>query len=98
MRKLLIVLACLGLASCDADTLGYVDKAKYDALQRQFEKVEGDLKAAQQQVSDCQAHKYQVYKEGYRTWRLDTVTGATCLLLTTEVDWKNAKTASEACY
>jgi len=60
---------------CDANTLGYVEKEKYDALQKRLEKVETDLNAENQQVSECQAHRYEVYREGWRTWRLDTVTG-----------------------
>jgi len=30
----------------------------------------------------------QIYRSGFRTWRLDTATGRTCILLTTDDDWK----------
>ena len=43
-RLLLVVAACLGMLGCDAEKLGYVKKAKYDALQKQLEKGEADLK------------------------------------------------------
>ncbi len=89
--------ACLLLVACDANTMGYVEKAKYDALQKQLEDREASLKAAQQQVSECQAHKYQIYQSGWRTWRLDTVTGATCILLTSDSDWKKPATAIQGC-
>jgi hypothetical protein len=41
-RLLLVVAACLGMLG--AEKLGYVKKAKYDALQKQLEKGEADLK------------------------------------------------------
>ena len=97
-KFLLLILLCGGLLGCDADTLGYVEKSQYDALQKQLEKVQTDLKAAQQQVAECQAHKYQIYKSGWRTWRLDTVTGSTCILLTSDDDWKKPETAAQGCY
>jgi Tfp pilus assembly protein PilV len=50
-RLLLVVVACLGIVGCDAETLRYVQKAKYDTLQKQLEKAEGDLRAARQQMS-----------------------------------------------
>jgi len=61
-RLLLVVVACLGIVGCDAETLGYVEKAKYDTLQKRLEKAEADLKTARQQVSECPgSHKYQFY-------------------------------------
>ena len=41
--------------------------------------------------------RYQIHRAGVRTWRLDTATGAICLLLAPEQDWKKAETAAEAC-
>lgn len=41
--------------------------------------------------------RYKIVKEGWRTWRLDSATGKVCLLLTTDEDWKNPKTAAENC-
>ena len=34
---------------------------------------------------------------GGRTWRLDSVTGKTCILLTSDQDWKNPKTTASGC-
>jgi hypothetical protein len=98
MKMTVVAVCCAFLMACDADTLGYVEKTKYDALQRQYEKAESDLKAVQQQVSECQTHKYQIYKSGWRTWRLDSVTGATCILLTTDAEWKKPEIAAQGCY
>lgn len=41
--------------------------------------------------------RYQIHREGFRTWRLDTSTGDLCLLLTTEQDWKSADSMAESC-
>ena len=97
-RLLLVVIACLCIVGCNAETLGYVKKTKYDTLQKQLEKAEADLKAARQQVSGCQGHKYQIYNESFRTWQLDLVTGQKCILLTTEDDLKKPETKVQVCY
>ena len=41
--------------------------------------------------------RYQTFTRGIRTWRLDTATGSSCLLLTSEEDWKKPDTAASAC-
>jgi hypothetical protein len=41
--------------------------------------------------------RYQMQTREFRTWRLDTVTGESCLLLTTEADWKDPKIQSQMC-
>lgn len=97
MRMTVVTVFCVCLVGCDAKSLGYVEQGQYDALQKQLDKTEVDLKAAKQQVAECQAHKYQIFKEGWRTWRLDTVTGATCILLTTTEDWKKLDTVANGC-
>ena len=97
-RLQLVVVACLSIVGCDAETFGYVKKAKYDTLQKQLEKAEGDLKAARQHVSGCQVlHKYQIYNEGFRTWQLDVVTREKCILLITEADLKKPETKRHGC-
>ena len=98
VRIAVVVVCCAFLAGCDANTLGYIDQSKYDALQKQLEKTAADLMTAQQQVAECQAHKYEIYRNGFRTWRLDTVTGATCILLTSDADWKKPDTAAQGCF
>jgi hypothetical protein len=96
-RLLLVVVACLGIVGCDAGTLGYVKKAKYDTLQKQLEATQADLRAARQQVSGCQGHKFEIYNEGFRTWQLDLVTGQKCILLTTEADLRKPETKMQVC-
>jgi hypothetical protein len=41
--------------------------------------------------------RYQIYRNGFRTWRLDSSTGNTCILLTTEADWKTPEAMASAC-
>jgi len=91
---------CISLASCDA----YVDKAKYEEsqkeiadLKRQLSTSQDELKKAQLALGEYQAHKYQVFHNGFRTWRFDSVTGNSCILLTTKEDWKSKDTKGESC-
>jgi hypothetical protein len=44
-----------------------------------------------------QVGRYQIDREGIRTWRLDTATGRSCLLLASEADWKKPNIESESC-
>jgi hypothetical protein len=41
--------------------------------------------------------RYQIHREGFRTWRLDTATGKVCLLLTSDSDWKKPDTEFQSC-
>lgn len=41
--------------------------------------------------------RYQIHRDGHRTWRLDTATGQMCILLTTDADWKKTETKMSAC-
>jgi hypothetical protein len=41
--------------------------------------------------------RYQIYRSGFRTWRLDTATGRTCILLTTDDDWKKPDITLSSC-
>jgi hypothetical protein len=42
--------------------------------------------------------RYQIHREGFRTWRLDTATGSICLLLTSDDDWKKPETSAQGCH
>jgi len=97
----IVFVVVLFLTGCDA----YIEKEKYDAsqtetanLKRQLAEVQESLRKAQDQVAQCQAHKYEIFHNGFRTWRLDTVTGASCILLTTTEDWKKLETLNQACH
>jgi len=96
---LFLTLALL-LTACD----DYVEKPKYEALQKetadlkqQLAESQESLRKAQEQVAECLVHKYQTFENGIRTWRLDTVTGNTCVLLTTPEDWKKPAIKNQSC-
>jgi hypothetical protein len=88
------------LVGCDA----YVEKAKYDDVQKKSNETakkladaEEQLQKARHQIGEYQAHHYQMFKEGFRTWRLDTVNGTSCIMLTTDSDWKKPETKHQSC-
>ncbi len=41
--------------------------------------------------------KYQVYRQGNLTWRLNTDTGQSCILFATEEEWKKPKVYRAGC-
>lgn len=41
--------------------------------------------------------RYQQFSRGFRTFRLDTATGESCILLTSENDWKKPETIAQSC-
>jgi len=89
----MILSVVLLLSGCDA----YVDKAKYDASQKETAELKKQVADLQEQVAECKAHKYEIFHQGNRTWRLDTIAGTTCILLTTSEDWKKQETESQSC-
>lgn len=91
--KLVFLVYFLLATGCGA----YVEKAKYDGVQKQLAETQEALRRAGEQVAQCQAHKYETFHSGSRTWRLDTVTGRSCILLTAESDWQRPKTTFDSC-
>jgi hypothetical protein len=74
-----VLAAC---ASCGCDDYQVVDKSQQIVISKQeYEQ----LKAAAAQAK--QVGRYQLHREGTRTWRLDTATGRSCLLLASQSDW-----------
>jgi hypothetical protein len=95
-----VALGGMGLTGCSK----YIEKSRYDESERQLEKTRGELEdtkrqldGAQKQISDLSAHKFSTYSAGGRTWRFDSQTGETCILLASESDWKNKKTKGQSC-
>ncbi len=90
------------LAGCD--TYVYVSKKEYDGLQqnvaestKQLSNTKKELEEARVKIGEMQAHRYSMFRQASRTWRMDAVTGNSCLMLTTEQDWKRPETARESC-
>jgi hypothetical protein len=41
--------------------------------------------------------RYQLYRQGNITWRLDTNTGHSCVIFATDEEWKNPRVLRDAC-
>lgn len=75
----------------------YVEKSKYDESQAELAQTKKQLEEAQKQVNDLSAHKFSTYQGGSRTWRFDSATGDTCILLASDADWKRKETKEQSC-
>ena len=83
-------LALLLLASCD--DVDVVDKSKDVVISKvEYDRLKADAALGRQ------VGRFQIHKEGFRTWRLDTATGRSCLLLTTDTDWKTGAKDQNSC-
>jgi hypothetical protein len=95
-----VALALPLLAACDA----YVEKSKYDEVKqkltqttKELDDSQHDVQKAHEQIGEYQAHRYQMFRVGFRTWRMDSVKGTSCIMLTTESDWNKAETSHQSC-
>jgi hypothetical protein len=52
------------------------------------------MRATKELVALKTVGRYQQYANGGRTWRLDTATGQTCLLLAPDADWKKPEVSA----
>jgi septal ring factor EnvC (AmiA/AmiB activator) len=99
---LTIPLAALFLGACESPV---VDRSELVTVQRQLEQSKQALEETRQTLEEtkqalrkAESNRYQVFSRGYRTWRLDTGSGSTCLLLTTTEDWKKPETTLSGCH
>ena len=78
-------------------------QAEVDAVQKirtgKYELIKSDELAQLRKDAEIGKNvgRFQVHREGFRTWRLDTATGTSCLLLTTAADWDKPESAISAC-
>jgi hypothetical protein len=87
---LLVFLSIFTLSGCGDFDL--VDKEKNVVISKaEYEQLKASAALAKQ------VGRYQVHREGFRTWRLDTATGRSCLLLASDADWKDPNTSSQSC-
>src|SRR5437870_11645227 len=100
MRNTLAIFAALLTGGCDQ----FVEKSKLDEsqakltqVQTELEQTKKQLAEAQEKINELSAKKFSTYESGNRTWRFDSATGETCILLTSERDWKNKGTKAEGC-
>jgi hypothetical protein len=104
VKHIMIALFVLAAFQLGCSDLEYTkSQAEVDALQKirtgQYELVKSDELAQLRKDAEIgrSVGRYQVHMSGFRTWRLDTATGASCLLLTSEADWKKPENAIQAC-
>ncbi len=82
-RPALLFVAVCFMSGCDDYQLA--EKSKEVVVPKsEYEQLKAAVAASQAK----QVGRYQLHREGFRTWRLDTATGRSCLLLTSEADWK----------
>jgi hypothetical protein len=98
MRTLQVALILAAISLTTACTeLGYVQKKDYDTVQTKLTETENKLKEADKKLAETQAHHYTHFQLGSRTWRMDSVTGSTCILLATDADWKKPGMQTRSC-
>jgi hypothetical protein len=80
------------LTSSELDSLNKLRSGQYALVSNQ------ELSALKHDAETVKnMGRYQIHREGFRTWRLDTTTGEICLLLTSEGDWKKPETELQSC-
>ena len=94
MGRLAILFITAGfLSGCDDYQLA--EKSKEVVISRvEYEQLKAAVAASQIK----QVGRYQLHEQGFRTWRLDTATGRSCLLLTSDSDWKGKGGEQGSCY
>lgn len=88
----------LSLSACNE----CVEKSKYAALQKQVTDTKKQLDELQSKLrkepeEGTKPGRYETFHQGPRTFRFDSATGETCVLLTTGTDWKNQQTMAQSC-
>jgi hypothetical protein len=90
MYKKLLPLAAISCTLCGCDDYQVADKSQQVVISKQeYEQ----LKAVAAQAK--QVGRYQLHRDGTRTWRLDTATGRNCLMLATQYDWDSNEGKSQ---
>ena len=96
------VFALLGMVGCESspdlltnseqDSLNKIRSGQYTLVSNQeLTNLKHDAEIGKN------TGRYQIHREGFRTWRLDTSNGTVCLLLTSEADWKKPDTELQSC-
>jgi hypothetical protein len=98
--RILPLLALVSLSGCSA----YVERSKYDTLQKelvatkkQLEDAQDGLKKAREDAAQTKPGRYETLRQGLRVWRLDTATGTSCILLATQEDWRKPDIKRQNC-
>jgi hypothetical protein len=106
MRRLtftaVLLLGLLGWSSCDDYQLVNTKSEESKVVNLKTCNCEivskDDLRKLREQAEiGKNVGRYQMREQGYRTWRFDSATGRTCLLLSSESDWKKLDTLNQSC-
>jgi hypothetical protein len=89
-------LGCAGLevatSQADIEALQKIRSGQYELIKS------GDLAQLKKDAEIGRSvGRFHLEVIGFRTWRLDTATGTSCLLLTSEAEWKKPEIQTEAC-
>ncbi len=92
-RLMAVVSMALLQLSCDrVDEIGKVASGRYEVITAQ------ELTELRRNADiGKNVGRYSLHKDGLRTWRFDSATGRSCLLLATDEDWKKEKIALQGC-
>jgi hypothetical protein len=100
-RCAVAVLAVAILSLCGCDNYDFVDKTqvvKKSDLKEYVIVNKDDLEKLKAEAATARRiGRFQLYARGFRTWRLDTSTGDSCLVLTIESDWKTKEAQLSQC-
>lgn len=98
-----LVLTCFSALLAGCNDSQQVNASERDALAKiksgQYELVsKAELQELRAAAATAKAvGRFQLYRDGLRTWRLDTATGTTCIFLAAKADWDNPETQSQRC-
>jgi hypothetical protein len=105
IKRFMFLVFILAIFQVGCSDLDYTkSQAEFDALQKirsgQYELIKSAELAQLRKDAEIGKNvgRYQVHQSGFRTWRLDTATGLSCLLLTSSEDWKRPESKVSACF
>src|SRR5664279_4150798 len=93
----LIISVVLCLSACKPDASRYVEMKQFDETQRKLRDVQAQLDDAKKQLADFQSHRYSLFNQGNKTWRVDSATGGSCIQLAPSSDWKRKEVKEQSC-
>ena len=79
------------------DPSRYVAQQQYEQLQAQLKDAQTKLDEAQKTLTEYEGYRYSLFNAGFRTFRMDAITGQTCIELASKADWKNKDVQSQGC-
>jgi hypothetical protein len=97
---LIVALVCVGcgdrqpamLSPAEKDSLAKLSTGSHELIAKE------DLAGLRNALAVLRnTGRFQMIPLGVRTWRLDTVTGQSCLLLTSDQDWKDETVKAQSC-